>query len=128
MDGHSNAESKARKMSTKANLASCNYLRQSWTFLDCHGYIELAQDGRNSTIWANTAVVGCEADEHRTLVVAPILNYLNKNDVPHIVFINKMDVPLGSIRVTFKALQSILPRLLVLHEIPIRENGNMRGI
>lgn len=60
-------------------------------------------------------------------MVAPILNYLNKNDFPHIVFINKMDVSLGSIRDTFKALQSISPRALVLREIPIREDGNITG-
>ena len=33
------------KISTEVNLASCNYLGESWTCLDCHGSIELAEDG-----------------------------------------------------------------------------------
>ncbi len=127
MVGDGSVEAKARKMSTELNVASCTYLGESWTFLDCPGSVELAQDSLNAVMIADTVVVVCEADENKALMVAPILNYLAQHDIPHIVFINKMDVSTGSIRGTFEALQGMSSHPLVLREIPIRKDDNITG-
>lgn len=127
MVGDASAEAKARQMSTELNVASCEYLGESWTFLDCPGSVELAQDGLNAIMVADTAVVVCEADENKALMVAPILRRLDQHGVPHIVFINKMDVSTGSVRGAFEALQAVAPRPLVLREIPIREGDHITG-
>lgn len=127
MVGDGSAEAKSRKMSTELNVASCRYLDQKWTFLDCPGSVELAQDGLNAALVADTAVVVCEADENKVLMVVPILNYLAKYNIPHIIFINKMDVSTGSVRGTFEALQTVSLRPLVLREIPIRKDDNIFG-
>ena len=72
MIGDASPEAKARQMSTELSVASCEYLGESWTFLDCPGSVELAQDGLNAIMVADTAVVVCEADENKALMVAPI--------------------------------------------------------
>ncbi len=127
MVGDASAEAKARQMSTELNVASCDYLDESWTFLDCPGSVELAQDGLNAIMVADTAVVVCEADDNKALMIAPILKHLDAHGIPHIVFINKMDVSTGSVRGTFEALQAVSTRPLVLREIPIREGDEITG-
>ncbi|MBT3909994.1 MAG: elongation factor G, partial [Rhodospirillaceae bacterium] len=127
MVGDATAEAKARQMSTELNVASLEYLDESWTFLDCPGSVELAQDGLNAMLVADTAVVVCEADENKALMVAPFLKHLDEAGIPHILFINKMDVSTGSVRGTFEALQAISTRPLVLREIPIRDGDDIAG-
>jgi len=127
MVGDASAEAKARQMSTELNVASFDYLDEAWTFLDCPGSVELAQDGLNAIMVADTAVVVCEADENKALMVAPILKHLDQHGIPHILFINKMDVSTGSVRGTFEALQAVSARPLVLREIPIREGDDITG-
>ena len=127
MIGDASPEAKTRQMSTELSVASCEYLGESWTFLDCPGSVELAQDGLNAIMVADTVVVVCEADENKALMVAPILKYLNTHGIPHILFINKMDVSTGSVRGTFEALQAVAPRPLVLREIPISEGDDITG-
>ena len=65
MIGDSSAEAKARKMSTELNVANCEYLGESGTFLDCPGSVELAQDGLNAVVVADAVIVFCEADEKK---------------------------------------------------------------
>ena len=125
--GDASPEANARQMSTELNVASCEYLGESWTFLDCPGSVELAQDGLNAMMAADAAVVVCEADETKALMVAPALKHLDERGIPHVLFINKMDVSTGSVRGTFEALQAISSRPLVLREIPIRDGDEISG-
>ncbi|MBT6406421.1 MAG: elongation factor G [Rhodospirillaceae bacterium] len=127
MIGDANREASARQMSTEINIATCEYLGESWTFLDCPGSVELSQDRLNATLIADTTVVVCEADPDKAVTVAPILNYLEAHNIPHILFVNKMDASEGSVRATLEALQDISERPLVLREIPIRDGDGISG-
>ncbi|MBT6095794.1 MAG: elongation factor G [Rhodospirillaceae bacterium] len=127
MIGDANREASARQMSTEINIATCEYLGESWTFLDCPGSVELSQDRLNATLIADTTVVVCEADPDKAVTVAPILNYLEAHNIPHILFVNKMDASEGSVRATLEALQDISERPLVLREIPIRDSDGISG-
>ena len=127
MVGDANTEAKARQMSTDLNVANLEYLGEQWTFLDCPGSVELSQDRLNATLVTDTTVVVCEADPDKAVTVAPILKHLEANNVPHILFINKMDVSSGSVRGTFEALQRVSERPLVLREIPIRDGEHISG-
>jgi len=120
-------EAKARQMSTELNVASTQYLGERWTFIDCPGSIELIQEPSNALMVADTAVVVCESDVNRALTVAPILKFLDEAKIPHIVFINKMDTALSSIREMVGALQGLSARPLVLREVPIRDGDHVTG-
>ena len=61
------------------------------------------------------------------LTLAPLLRFLDDRAIPHIVFINKMDLPGGSVRATLEALQGLSERSLVLREIPIRDGEKISG-
>ncbi|MEE8394231.1 MAG: elongation factor G, partial [Rhodospirillales bacterium] len=114
-------------MSTEPNIASTEYLGEKWTFIDCPGSIELIQDTYNALMAADTAVVVCEADVDKALTVAPLLKFLNVHGIPHMIFINKLDTQLGSVKDTLTALQAYSDHPLVMREIPIREGDQITG-
>lgn len=121
--GDGTAEARARQMSTEVSVASCTYLDEEWTFLDCPGSIELQQDTFNACMVADVAVVVCEAVPEKALTIGPILKYLDDHDIPHMVFINKLDHATPGVRAMLEALQDASARPLVLREIPIRDGG-----
>ena len=125
--GDGSPESQARQMSTEVNIASTEYLGDPWTFLDCPGSVEMIQEPTNALMVADTAVVVCEADASRALTVAPLLKFLSEKQIPHILFINKMDTAISSVKETLEALQAFSDRPLVLREIPIREDDKIVG-
>jgi elongation factor G len=127
MVGDGSPEGKARQMSTELNIASADYLGESWTFLDCPGSVELGQDAQHALMVADTAVVVCEADPEKAMTVAPVLNFLDTHDIPHMIFVNKMDVPSHSVKDTLDALQEVSAHPLILREIPIRDGDGITG-
>ena len=125
--GDNSPEAKARQMSTELTVATTQYLGETWTFIDCPGSIELIQEPANALMAADAAVVVCEADTHRALTVAPVLRFLDEMKIPHVVFINKMDTAVSSLKETVEALQGLSERPLVLREIPIRDGEHVSG-
>ncbi len=127
MVGDGSPEGKARQMSIEMNIASCSYMDEDWTILDCPGSVELGQDAQLALMVADTAVVVCEADPAKAMTVAPVLNFLDTHDIPHMIFVNKMDLPDHSVKDTLDALQVISDHPLILREIPIRTDGEITG-
>jgi len=125
--GDTSPEARKRQMSTEVNIAAAEYLDEPWTFLDCPGSVEMIQDSLNALMVADTAIVVCEPDASRALSVAPILKFLDENDIPHLLFINKMDTAISSVKDTLESLQQHSKRPLIMREIPIRENEHIVG-
>jgi elongation factor G len=125
--GDASAEARARQMSTEINVATTEYLGETWTFLDCPGSIELCQEAYNALMVVDTAVVVCEPEPQKALTLAPLLRFLDERSIPHIVFINKMDLGQGGVRETLDALQAQSARPLVLREVPIRDGERIAG-
>jgi len=61
------------------------------------------------------------------VTIAPVLRMLDAREIPHVVFINKMDQPGPGVRATFEALQAISQNPLLLREIPIRDGDTITG-
>ncbi|OEJ69136.1 elongation factor G [Magnetovibrio blakemorei] len=125
--GDGSPEARSRQMSTELNVAHCTYLGDPWTILDCPGSVELLQESQGALMVADAAIVVCEADPSKALTVGPVLRMLDDYDVPHMVFVNKMDQDGGSVKATLEALQEHSRHPLVLREIPIREDGHVVG-
>jgi elongation factor G len=127
MVGDASPEARARQMSTEMNIASVTYLGDPWTLIDCPGSIDMLQEAHNALLVADIAVVVCEPGQARALTVAPILKYLDQHQIPHILFINKMDSAEASVAETLEALQSLSDSPMVLREIPIRDGVDVTG-
>ena len=125
--GDASPEARARKMSVEMTPAETTYLGDRWTFLDCPGSIEFAQDAMHACCVADIAVVVCEPDPTRALTVAPLLRFLDTHEVPHVLFINKLDTSTDRVREILSALQGISQRPLVLRQVPIAEGDSIGG-
>jgi elongation factor G len=125
--GDASAEARDRRMSTELNVATTAYLGDTWTFLDCPGSIELAQEARNALMVVDVAVIVCEPEPEKALTLAPLFRFLDDQKIPHLVFVNKADNPGVEIRASLTAIQAMSRRPLVLREIPFREGEQISG-
>jgi elongation factor G len=121
--GDSSPEAKARKMSVETAAAVTQYLGETWSFLDCPGSVELAQEARNALLVCDVAIVVAEPNTDKALTLAPLFKFLDDNKIPHILFINKMDQAEHPVRDVLHALQAVSSRPLVLRQVPIRGSG-----
>ena len=125
--GDASAEARARQMSTEVSVAETEYLGDKWSFIDCPGSVEFLQENRYGLTVADVAVVVCEPEPQKALMLSPLLRYLDRHDIPHILFINKMDHISCRVSDVLAALQEISERPLVLRQIPIGEGEDVTG-
>jgi len=114
------AEARARQMSTEINVASCRFLDDPWTILDCPGSVELLYEAQAAMLDCDVAVVVCEPEVERAVTVSALLRFLDRHNIPHTIFINKMDAANARVRDVLAALQSYSERPLVLRQVPLR--------
>lgn len=120
-------DARARRMTIEPNLASCTYLGEAWSFIDCPGSVELGADAQAALMVADVAIVVAEPDPDRAVTLAPLLKFLELRDIPHILFVNKMDRATARIRDILAALQQVSAKPLVLRQVPIREGETVAG-
>jgi elongation factor G len=114
------AEARARGMSTEINVASASFLGDPWTILDCPGSVELLYEAQQAMLVADVVVVVCEPEVERAITVSALLHFLSRHDIPHMLFINKLDTASARVRDVLAALQAVSERPLVLRQVPLR--------
>jgi elongation factor G len=125
--GDSAAESRDRHMSVEIGAASAEYSDTRFTFIDCPGSIEFAQETYNALIGVDAAIVVCEPIRDRVLTLAPLFKFLDDWEIPHIVFVNKMDRANIHVLDTLHALKAVSSRPLVAHQYPIMKGEELTG-
>ena len=125
--GDFSPEARARRMSVEATVASCEYLGEPWTFIDCPGSVELFQETLAALSIADAAVVVVEPGAEKAIAATRIFKELDARAMPYIVFVNKIDTAEASVRETMDALQRLTERTLVMREVPIREGEDIVG-
>lgn len=123
----STPEAKAHGMSTELNVATADYLGESWTFLDAPGSVDLMQDMRAAMETADIAVVVVEPEPDKAIILSVYLKMLEAAGVPHLLFINKSDKKNISVRAMMEALQAASAKPLLLREVPIHEGEDITG-
>ena len=125
--GDSSPEARARTMSVEPNIAHADYLGDHWSLIDCPGSVELGQDSHMALMAADVAVIVTDPDPGRALALAPTFKFLEAYDIPHMLFVNKMDKATVRVRELLEALQAVSPKPLVLRQVPIREGDDVTG-
>jgi elongation factor G len=125
--GDSAAESRDRHMSVEVSAASTEYNGTRFTFVDCPGSVEFAQETYNALIGVDAAIVVCEPIRDRVLTLAPLFKFLDDWEIPHIVFVNKMDRANIHVLETLHALKAVSSRPLVAHQYPIMQGEQLTG-
>jgi elongation factor G len=125
--GDSANESRDRRMSVEVSAASTEYNDVRFTFLDCPGSVEFAQETYNALMGVDAAIVVCEPIRDRVLTLAPLFKFLDDWEIPHLVFVNKMDRANIHILETLHALKAVSSRPLVAHQYPIIQGEQLTG-
>jgi elongation factor G len=127
--GDPSPEAKARQMSVEISVANATYLGESWTFIDCPGSVEFAQETMNALMVADAAVLVVDADPVKAAMALPIFKFLDDHAIPHTIFINKVDnvTDMGKIAETVKELQEMSARPLVMREYPLHAGSFITG-
>jgi elongation factor G len=125
--GDASLEARARQMSVETNCATTKYMDDSFTFLDCPGSIEFLQEALNVLPGIDAAVVVCEPDAAKAAMLQPYLKRLSDLNIPHALFVNKIDKATGAVREVLATLQQVSPKPLVLRQIPIWKDGIATG-
>ncbi|MEH2051958.1 elongation factor G [Nostoc sp.] len=125
--GDSAAESRDRHFSVEVSAASTEYNGIRFTFIDCPGSVEFAQETYNALIGVDAAIVVCEPIRERVLTLAPLFKFLDDWEIPHLVFVNKMDRANIHVLETLHALKAVSSRPLVAHQYPIMNGEQLTG-
>lgn len=125
--GDSAPESRARQMSVEMNVLTTQYLDEEFTFLDCPGSIEFLGDSLNLLPGIDAAIVVCEPDAAKVMMLQPFLKRLADAGVPHLLFVNKFDKARVPLRALLTMLQEASEKPLLLRQIPIWEHGVATG-
>ena len=102
--GDASKEARSHKMSVEASVATTNFMGDSYTFIDCPGSIEFIHDMRTVLPAVDAAVVVCEADEKKVPQLQLILRELEDQNIPHFLFLNKIDKADKRVRETHQAV------------------------
>jgi elongation factor G len=120
-------ESKDFAMTTEPNFARAQYLGEPWAFIDCPGSVELYQYSADAMNVADVVILVADPHVERAAALAPYLKFLDDHDVPHVIFLNRLDESETRIREAMSALQEHSARPLVLRQVPIRDGEKIVG-
>ncbi|MBD2289852.1 elongation factor G [Microcystis wesenbergii FACHB-1317] len=123
----SSTQARDRQMSVEVSVAHSQYQDLNFTFLDCPGSIEFASETYNALVGAGAAIIVCEPVVDRVLTLAPLLKFLDDWEIPHLIFINKMDRCNSHFNEVLQAIKSVSSRPLVPQQYPIRQNNEIIG-
>jgi small GTP-binding protein domain len=126
--GDASKEARNHKMSVEATFATTTFMDDSYSFIDCPGSVEFIHDMRSVLPAIDAAVVVCEADEKKVPQLQLILRELEDQNIPHFLFLNKIDKAADQrVRETIKLLQPASRVPLLLRQIPIWNGDILAG-
>ena len=125
--GDSSPEARSRNMSTEVSVAEMNYLGDSWAILDCPGSVELMQESINSMAVADVAIVVVEPSVARAIAAAPVFKALESRQIPHMVFINKVDTLTDPMSEVLSAIREASGMPNLMRNFPITDGEKVTG-
>lgn len=125
--GDGSPAARARQMSVEMNVAHAEFMGEPWTFVDCPGSIEFAHEAHAALMVADAAVVVCAPEPDRAATLGPILKFLDDHAIPHVIFVNKIDIATARVRDMLAAFQAVSARPLALRQVPIRQGDAITG-
>ena len=127
MVGDSSTEARERGMSVEVNAATIEQNGGTLTFLDCPGSIEFAQEARGALCGVDAAVLVVEPTIERMITISPLLRFLDAHDIPHLIFINKMDRSEVRYRDLLDGLRALSERPVIPHQYAIGRGEDLVG-
>jgi elongation factor G len=125
--GDWSAEARERQMSTEVSAAHFTHQGVGFNILDCPGSAEFLYETRAALVGTDLAVVVVEPVAERMITAAPLLHFLDAQNIPHLVFVNKMDRSEQRYRDIIAALRQVSARPVVPHQYAIGRGESLVG-
>ncbi len=125
--GDASAEARARHMSTELSATSFTAHELRFNLLDCPGSVDFLQEMRQAVVGVDLAIVVVEPALERMITLAPFLQYLDDKEIPHLVFLNKMDRSEVRYRDLLDSLRKLSARPVVPHQYAIGRGSELVG-
>jgi len=125
--GDASQEAREHQMGVELNVAECEFLGDRYTFLDCPGSVEYLFETEAALAGVDVAVVVAEADEKKIPALQLTLRMLEDREIPHILFLNKLDKTEGGVREVLELMQPASRAPMVLRQIPLIKDGATIG-
>jgi elongation factor G len=121
------AEARDRQMGVEISVATATYGDIQFNFIDCPGSIEFSQETYNSLVGVDIAIVVCEPVVDRVLTLAPLFKFLDDWEIPHLIFVNKMERSSIEFGDLLQALKQVSSCPSIAHQYPIIHNDELLG-
>ncbi|HKY82767.1 MAG TPA: elongation factor G [Sphingobium sp.] len=125
--GDASPEARSRGASTELNLMRFAWMDEPYVLLDVPGSPGFSADADRALTVADLALVVIDPDPGRAALAEPVLRRLEALDMPHALFVNKIDQARGSIQDLLEALQPLSDVTFVARQIPIRSGEQVDG-
>lgn len=125
--GDASPEARARGQSVEMSIASFAHDGDRYAIVDLPGSNEFVGELDYALAAVDLAVVVCDPDPDKAILLQPTLIELDRLGVPRLLFVNKMDTARGRLRDLIEALQAVSTLPLVARQIPIWENEKATG-
>ncbi len=125
--GDAAPEARDRQMSVEVNTLCTTWLDEEFTFLDCPGSIEFLGETLNILPGVDAAVLVCEPEPAKAVLLQPYLKRLSDAGVPHLVFFNKFDKARDSLLALLAVLKDVSDRTPLLRQLPVWDQGVATG-
>jgi elongation factor G len=108
-------------------LTHFTFMNEPWCLIDTSGSPEFARVSGAALLASDLAVLCVAPDPDVAVLAAPYLRAIEASGTPCLIFVNRMDAPVGRVRDIVSALQAYTNHLIVLRQIPLREGGKVIG-
>ena len=115
------------KMSVSMGISKVQFMDEDYTFIDCPGSSDFINEFLQAIRISDLSILVIEPIKEKILSLVPYFYYLNKMNIPHILFINKIDNFNFDIKDLLGLIQEYSPCPLVIRQIPIREGDKIIG-
>jgi elongation factor G len=125
--GGSGAVPNAAGQSSDTAFTAIDFMGDHYALIDTPGAVDFLADADYALPAADLAIVVADPDPDKAVLLQPFLKAVESFQIPHAIFINKIDTARGRIRDLLEALQPVSSVPLVARQIPIWENEKVSG-
>jgi elongation factor G len=117
-----------RKISINLSLSYCEYKETKINIIDTPGYADFAGEVMSGMKAAEAAIVVVDAVTGCDVGTTKVWKYADDNNLPRIIFVNRMDKENSSLEKVMASLNSKLESNFVLVQLPIGIAGTFKGV
>ncbi|MDI6703575.1 MAG: elongation factor G [bacterium] len=117
-----------RKISISSSLAQANWGGYKINIIDTPGYMDFVGEVKRALRVVEGVIVVIDAVSGLEVGTEIVWNMADEENLPRIVFINKMDKENASFHKSYESIKNGLNANVIPIQLPIGEEGNFRGV